>query len=82
MNLLFLKIPHNQTALKSLRLSAKGFIVGGILRNGKAIIPRGNDVILPEDQLIIFTQPQKVKQVERLFCDNESALRYEGMIPN
>ena len=54
--------------LKVLRLSAKGIIIGGILREGRAIIPKGNDVILPQDQLIIFTDPQKVTKVERLFC--------------
>jgi len=72
--------------MKELRLSAQGIIVGGILRKGKAIIPRGNDVILPDDHLIVFTQPQNVKQVERLFCGYKSALKYDGtyggMIPN
>lgn len=68
--------------LKALRLSAQGIIIGGILRNRKAIIPRGNDIILPQDRLIVFTQPQNIKQVERLFCDSESAKRYGRMISN
>lgn len=62
--------------LKELRLSAKGIIVGGIIRNRKAIIPRGNDVILPQDRLLVFTQSQNLKQVEKLFCDSEYAERY------
>lgn len=66
--------------MKALRLSAQGIIVGGILRKGKAIIPRGNDVILPEDHLIVFTQPQNVKQVERLFCGNGIRRNFDGLM--
>lgn len=66
--------------LKELRLSAKGIIVGGIIRNRKAIIPRGNDVILPQDRLLVFTQSQNLKQVEKLFCDSEYAERYGRMM--
>jgi len=62
--------------LKELRLSAKGIIVGGIIRDKKAIIPRGNDVILPQDHLLVFTQSSNLKQVEKLFCDSKSAKRY------
>lgn len=72
--------------LKALRLSAQGIIIGAILRNGKAVIPRGNDVILPKDRLIIFTQSENVKQVERLFCAFGTAKKHqgihEGMIAN
>ncbi|NLZ52430.1 MAG: Trk system potassium transporter TrkA [Thermoanaerobacteraceae bacterium] len=74
--------PFIHQELKALRLSAKGIIVGGILRNKKAIIPRGNDIILPQDHLIVFTRPQNIKQIERLFCDSESAKRYGRMISN
>jgi len=62
--------------LKDLRLSAKGIIVGGIIRNGHVIIPRGNDTILSQDRLLIFTQTQKINQVENLFCVSDSAKRY------
>jgi len=74
--------PLIKKQLKALRLSAKGIIVGGIIRNRKAIIPRGNDFILPQDRLIVFTQSQNIKQVERLFCDSQSAKRYGRMISN
>jgi len=66
--------------LKVLRLSSKGIIIGGILRKGKAIIPKGNDIILPEDHLIIFTDPEKVTQVERLFCGNDYRGAVEGLL--
>ena len=69
---------HQQ--LKKLRLSAKGIIVGGILRQEKAIIPRGDDRILPGDHLIVFTQPQHVKLVERLLCSDKPVVSYKGMV--
>lgn len=72
--------PLTRQPIKALRLSAKGFIVGGILRKGKAIIPRGHDIILPEDRLIIFTHPQKVKQVERLFCGDKHPHTMKGLM--
>lgn len=53
--------------LSRLRLLDKGIIIGGILRGGKAIIPKGKDVILAGDRLIVFTNPQNVKEVEHLF---------------
>lgn len=65
--------------LKVLRLSAKGIIIGGIIRKGKAIIPRGNDVVLPEDHLIIFTDPSRIKQVEQFFC-SEDHLNTRGAV--
>lgn len=55
------------TKLSELRLLDQGIIIGGILREGKAIIPKGDDVILPNDRLIIFTNPQNVKKVEQSF---------------
>ena len=68
---------HQQ--LKNLRLSAKGIIVGGILRREKAIIPRGDDHILPGDHLIVFTQPQHVKLAERLLCSDKPVVSYKEM---
>lgn len=53
--------------LKELRLSSKGLIVGGILRGGKAIIPRGDDVLVPDDRLIIFTTHQKAALLDKFF---------------
>lgn len=55
------------TPLSKLRLLDKGIIIGGILRGKTAIIPKGRDKILPKDRLIVFTNPQNVKKVERLF---------------
>lgn len=42
-------------------------IVGTILREGEIIIPRGDDLILPGDDVIVFCLPQAIAEVERLF---------------
>jgi trk system potassium uptake protein TrkA len=59
--------PAINNNLKDLKLP-KGIIIGGILRNQKSIIPKGNDVILPGDHVIVFTYPELVSDVERLFA--------------
>ncbi len=42
-------------------------ILGTIMRGGEVIIPKGNDVILPGDRLIVITLPQTSKAVEKFF---------------
>jgi trk system potassium uptake protein TrkA len=42
-------------------------ILGTIMRGGEVIIPKGNDVILPGDRLIVITLPQASKVVEKYF---------------
>lgn len=42
-------------------------ILGTIMRNNEVIIPKGNDVILPGDRLIVITLPQTSKVVEKFF---------------
>ena len=37
------------------------------MRNNEVIIPKGNDVILPGDRLIVITLPQTSKVVEKFF---------------
>lgn len=41
-------------------------IIGTIIRGGKIIIPSGNDMILEDDKLIIFTLRESIKQVESI----------------
>ena len=45
----------------------KGAIIGAIIRHEKIIIPRGHNVILPHDRLIIFTLKEIVRKVEKFF---------------
>jgi len=44
----------------------KKTLIGAIVRDGKVIIPSGNDEIIGNDRLIIFTLKESIKQVEKL----------------
>lgn len=48
----------------------KHAILGTIVRGSEVIIPRGIDVILPDDKLIVITLPESVKKVEKFFEEN------------
>lgn len=61
------KSPVIDTPLSKLRFPDDEIIVGGILREGNVVIPKGDDIIKSGDWLIVFTNPQKVKVVEKYF---------------
>ncbi|MBN2529380.1 MAG: Trk system potassium transporter TrkA [Deltaproteobacteria bacterium] len=42
-------------------------IIGALIRDGKAIIPGGNDIIQPKDRVFVFTEKEAVKKLEKLF---------------
>ncbi len=44
----------------------KKTLIGAILRDNEVIIPSGNDEIISNDRLIIFTLRESIKQVEKL----------------
>jgi trk system potassium uptake protein TrkA len=44
-----------------------GVIIGAVLRGGEVIIPRGATVIQAKDHVVLFTRPDAVKKVERMF---------------
>jgi trk system potassium uptake protein TrkA len=44
-----------------------GAVIGGIMREGDAMVPTGETEIQPRDHLIIFTLPQTMSKVEGLF---------------
>jgi len=44
-----------------------GSIIGAITRNGELIIPDGNSVIQPGDNVIVFALPDAISDVEHLF---------------
>ena len=46
----------------------EGGIVGAILRGDEIIIPRGNDQVLPGDDVIVFALPDAIDAVEMLFA--------------
>ena len=45
----------------------KGGVVGTILRGDEIILPRGQDVLHPGDDVIVFAMPEAIPQVEALF---------------
>ena len=46
-------------------LPITGSLIGAIVRNGHVLFPHGDDVLLPHDRAIIFTESSRVSQVER-----------------
>jgi trk system potassium uptake protein len=43
----------------------RGALIGAIVRDGRAIFPRGDDVLLPGDRVIVFTESASATRVER-----------------
>lgn len=43
-----------------------GSLIGAIVRGGKAMFPHGDDMLLPGDRAIIFTESSRVGVVERM----------------
>lgn len=54
--------------LKELDLNS-GAIIGGIHRDGDALVPHGGTEIKARDRLIIFALPSAISDVEQLFTD-------------
>ena len=42
-------------------------LVGGVIRGKSGIIARGKTQILPRDKVIVFTLPEAISKVEKLF---------------
>jgi len=42
-------------------------IIGGVIRNGKGIIPLGDFLVLPDDKVIVCCLPNAVPKVEKYF---------------
>lgn len=45
----------------------KGALVGCVIHNGAVIIPVGKTKVAPNDRVVVFTLPQAIRQVEKLF---------------
>jgi len=45
----------------------EGAVLGAIVRGEKVILPRGEDMVLVDDRVIVFAIPNAVSKVERLF---------------
>jgi trk system potassium uptake protein TrkA len=42
-------------------------IIGTIIRGDSILIPRGDDMVLPGDEVIVFALPEAVSEIEKLF---------------
>lgn len=45
----------------------KGAVVGAIIRGAQVIVPRGNSQILEGDRVVVFTLPDAIEEVQRIF---------------
>jgi trk system potassium uptake protein len=44
----------------------RGALIGAIVRDGRAIFPRSDEVLLVGDRVIVFTESARVADVERV----------------
>jgi trk system potassium uptake protein TrkA len=44
-----------------------GGIIGTIIRGDAILIPRGEDTVLPGDEVIVFALPEAISEIEKLF---------------
>jgi trk system potassium uptake protein len=59
--------PESKLAGRRFRdLPTTGSVIGAVVRDGKAVFPHGDDVLLPGDRAIIFTETARVPEVERV----------------
>ena len=59
--------PESKLANRRFRdLPMTGSVIGALVRDGKAVFPHGDDVLLPGDRAIIFTETARVPEVERV----------------
>lgn len=61
--------PHSKIINKPLKKAnlPQNSIIGAIVRKDKVIIPHGNDIIQPEDKIIIFALSSDIKKIEKIF---------------
>ena len=59
--------PYVGKPLKELRLNS-GFLIAGIIRGTKRIIPSGNDCLKLNDSVVVVTTNQKVTSLDEIFA--------------
>ena len=80
MEILELSIPHSaKVANKKVRNAGipKGVLIGAILRNDEIIMAHGDDCLLPDDRVILFTNPELNHHIDRLFAGEKKSLSRE-----
>jgi trk system potassium uptake protein TrkA len=51
--------------LKFKDMPIRGALIGAIVRNGRAVFPRGDEVLKQGDRVIVFTESRRVQDVEK-----------------
>lgn len=46
-------------------LPMTGSLIGAVIRDGQALFPHGDDMLMPGDRAILFTESRRVREVER-----------------
>ncbi|MBA7512782.1 Trk system potassium uptake protein TrkA [subsurface metagenome] len=61
--------PHSKIINTPLRKAnlPQNSIIGAIVRQDEVIIPHGDDIIQPEDKIIIFALSSDIKKIEKIF---------------
>ena len=61
--------PHSKIINTPLRKAnlPQNSIIGAIVRQDEVIIPHGDDIIQPEDKIIIFALSSDIKEIEKIF---------------
>lgn len=80
MEILEMSIPHSaKVANKKIQHAdiPKGVLIGAILRNEEIIMPHGDDYLLPNDRVILFTSPDLNHHIDRLFAGEKKSLSRE-----
>ena len=65
--------PHSKIINTPLRKAnlPQNSIIGAIVRQDEVIIPHGDDIIQPEDKIIIFALSSDIKRIEKIFDGGE-----------
>jgi trk system potassium uptake protein TrkA len=43
----------------------RGAVIGAIVRDGRAVFPRSDEILRPGDRVIVFTESRRVQEVEK-----------------
>lgn len=84
MEILELSIPQSsKVANKRIQHAGipKGVLIGAILRNDEIILPHGDDILLPDDRVILFLSPKLNNHIDRLFAGEKKSLGKERKSP-
>ena len=52
--------------LRFREMPIRGAVIGAIVRDGNAVFPRSDDVLLAGDRVIVFTEASRVSDVEKV----------------